>query len=74
MKFALYILVALVFTFAAAMPKDDFDYNHLSSERKMERVDVKEILKLACKSKWICETTCLVQPELCPLCETCNYV
>ena len=74
MKFALYILVALVFAFAASLPIDDFENQRLSSERKMERVDIEEILKLACKSKWICETTCLVQPELCPLCETCNLV
>ena len=75
MKFTLYILVALACAFAAALPKDDSEYQHLSLERKMERVDIEEILKEACKGgKWACEAACLVQPEVCPLCATCNFI
>ena len=41
MKFALYILVAFVFAFAAALPQDVSEYQHVSSG--MDRLDVSKI-------------------------------
>ena len=71
MKFALYILVAFVFAFAAALPQD------VSSDIEMERLDMSEIenlLKEACQGKAVCEWACTLQPEVCPFCKVCDMV
>ena len=77
MKFALYLLIAFVFAFTAALPQDVSEYQHLSSESKMERFDlsqVEEVLKEACQYKWACDDACKFESALCPLCQVCDMI
>ena len=77
MKFPLYLLIAFVFAFTVALPQDVSEYQHLSSERDMEILDLSEIedaLKEACQYKWACDDACTLYSDLCPLCKVCDLV
>ena len=77
MKFTLYLLIAFVFAFTSALPKDVSGYQHLSSEKEMERLDLSEIedaLKEACQYKWACDDACTWYSDLCPLCKVCDLI